>query len=62
MEKLAQKKAFTIGDRMDTDIKAGIEAEIETVLVLTGVTSRDDLPNFPYSPHYILEGVSEIPI
>jgi NagD protein len=63
LKKLGSKREDTaiIGDRMDTDIKAGIEAEIETVLVLTGVTSRDDLPDFPYSPHYILEGVSEIP-
>jgi NagD protein len=63
LKKLGSKREDTaiIGDRMDTDIKAGIEAEIETVLVLSGVTSREDLPNFPYSPHYILEGVNEIP-
>ncbi len=50
-----------IGDRMDTDILAGVETEIETVLVLTGVTSREDLFRFPYQPRYILDGVSEIP-
>ena len=42
-----------IGDRMDTDIVAGIEADIDTVLVLSGVTSRETLQQFPYQPHYI---------
>jgi NagD protein len=50
-----------IGDRMDTDIVAGVEAEIETVLVLSGVTAREDIPRFPYRPSHILEGVYEIP-
>jgi NagD protein len=50
-----------IGDRMDTDIVAGIESEIETVLVLSGVTALADIPRYPYCPHHILEGVFEIP-
>ena len=50
-----------IGDRMDTDILSGIEAEIEPVLVLSGVTSAEDLRHFPYAPHYVLEGVGDIP-
>ncbi|MDR0387503.1 MAG: HAD-IIA family hydrolase, partial [Treponema sp.] len=50
-----------IGDRMDTDIAAGMEAEIETILVLSGVTELKDVPAFPYQPSYILEGVFEIP-
>ena len=50
-----------IGDRMDTDIVAGVESEIETVLVLSGVTSREDISRFPYQPKHILEGVYEIP-
>ncbi len=49
-----------IGDRMDTDIIAGIESNIDTVLVLSGVTKREDLANFPYQPKYILNGVGEI--
>lgn len=63
LKKLGRRREETaiIGDRMDTDIVAGIEAEIETVLVLSGVTSRENLPEFPYSPHYILDGVNEIP-
>ena len=46
-----------IGDRMDTDIIAGIETEIDTVLVLSGVTQMKDLENFPYRPKYIVKDV-----
>ena len=49
-----------IGDRMDTDIIAGIESNVDTILVLSGVTSRDDIDNFPYRPKYILNGVGDI--
>ncbi len=49
-----------IGDRMDTDIIAGIEAGIETVLVLSCVTAKEDLQKFAYRPHYILTGVGDI--
>jgi NagD protein len=38
-----------------------VEADIETVLVLSGVTSREDISRFPYRPRHILEGVFEIP-
>jgi len=56
-----REETVIIGDRMDTDIIAGIETEIETVLVLSGVTSMKELPMFPYQPGHILEGVFEIP-
>jgi NagD protein len=49
-----------IGDRMDTDIIAGIESNIDTVLVLSGVTQRSDLSKFPYQPKYVLNGVGDI--
>ena len=49
-----------IGDRMDTDIIAGIESNVDTVLVLSGVTSRDTIDDFPYRPKYILSGVGEL--
>jgi NagD protein len=49
-----------IGDRMDTDVLAGIEAEITTILVLSGVTTREDITQFAYRPDYILNGVDEI--
>jgi len=50
-----------VGDRMDTDIIAGIEAGIETVLVLSGVTTRENMKKFAYRPNYILGGVGQIP-
>jgi NagD protein len=56
-----REETAIIGDRMDTDIISGVESEIETVLVLSGVTSMADLPLFPYQPNHILEGVFEIP-
>lgn len=49
-----REESVIIGDRMDTDIVAGIESEIETVLVLTGVTRKTDLARFPYQPHHVL--------
>lgn len=49
-----------IGDRMDTDIIAGIESNVDTVLVLTGVTAREDIGNFPYRPKYIVDGVGDL--
>ena len=49
-----------IGDRMDTDIIAGIESNVDTVLVLSGVTALQDINNFPYRPKYIFNGVGDI--
>ena len=54
-------EAVMIGDRMDTDIIAGIETGLDTVLVLTGCTSASDLEQYPYRPKYVLEGVGAIP-
>lgn len=62
LKKLGCRREDTaiVGDRMDTDILAGIESEIETVLVLSGVTQQQDVQTFPYVPRYILNGVGEI--
>jgi len=64
LKRLGCKREETaiVGDRMDTDILAGIEAEITTTLVLSGVTTREDMAKFAYRPDYILEGVGEIAI
>jgi NagD protein len=50
-----------IGDRMDTDIIAGIESGLDPILVLSGVTSRDEIKNYPYHPRLVLNGVGDIP-
>jgi NagD protein len=49
--------AAMVGDRMDTDIIAGIETGLDTVLVLSGVTKPEDVQTFPYRPKYILDNV-----
>ncbi len=63
MKKLGTRRADTaiIGDRMDTDILSGIQTEIDTVLVLSGVTGERELLECPYRPSYILPGVGHIP-
>jgi len=52
--------AVIVGDRMDTDIVAGVESEIDTVLVLSGVTDMETLKHFPYRPKYIYNNVGDI--
>jgi len=54
------ENAVMVGDRMDTDIVAGIEIGMETILVLTGVTRRSDIDAFPYRPSRIVESVNRI--
>ena len=49
-----------IGDRMDTDIIAGIESGIDSVLVLSGVTTTETIHDFPYRPKYVLEGICDL--
>jgi NagD protein len=49
-----------IGDRMDTDIIGGLEAGLETILVLTGVTAREQTGVYPYLPSRIIESVAEL--
>ena len=53
--------AVMIGDRMDTDMVAGIETGLYTALVLSGVTDRTDIKKFPYRPQLVLNGVGDIP-
>ena len=55
-------EAVMIGDRMDTDIVAGIETGLDTALVLSGCTGVEDLKRYPYRPSHVLSGVGEIPL
>jgi NagD protein len=55
-----REETVIIGDRMDTDIVAGVEAGIDTVLVLSGITKEVDLERYAYRPRHILNDVGEI--
>lgn len=55
-----REETAIIGDRMDTDIKSGLESEIETVLVLSGVSNRKTPKTFAYGPNLILDGVKDL--
>lgn len=57
----SREEIAIVGDRMDTDIIAGIHSEIDTVLVLSGVTAKEDLQKFAYHPRYVLPTVGDIP-
>jgi len=56
-----REETAIIGDRMDTDIIAGIHEDLDTVLVLSGVTAREEVFKYAYRPKFILSDVSEIP-
>ena len=49
-----------IGDRMDTDVVAGIEAGLHTVLVLTGISDRASISRFPYRPDEVLDSIADV--
>ena len=54
------ENTIMVGDRMDTDIVAGITSGMETILVLTGVTDKEDIGKFPYLPTHIKKSVADI--
>lgn len=54
------EQSVMIGDRMDTDIIVGTEGGLETILVLTGVTRREDVSRFPYRPTHIVDSIADI--
>ncbi len=49
-----------IGDRMDTDVVAGMEAGLHTILVLTGVTRAEEVDGFPFRPSQIVDSVADL--
>lgn len=54
-------EAVMVGDRMDTDVISGMESGMSTVLVLSGVSSRETLRTYAYRPTVVLNGVGDIP-
>jgi NagD protein len=53
------ERTVMVGDRMDTDVVAGIEAGLETILVLTGSTRRADIDRFPFRPSRVLDSIAD---
>jgi NagD protein len=51
-----------VGDTMATDIKGGVEAGLETILVLTGVTQQEQVGRFPFQPTRVFDSVADIPV
>ena len=49
-----------IGDRMDTDVRAGMEAGLETFLVLTGLTRPDEVDRFPYRASWVVDSIADL--
>ena len=49
-----------VGDRMDTDVVAGLEAGLEAILVLTGVTTDGDTERYPYRPSRIVDSIADL--
>ncbi|HEX6553989.1 MAG TPA: TIGR01457 family HAD-type hydrolase [Ktedonobacteraceae bacterium] len=56
------ENSVMIGDRMDTDIIAGVESGLRTILVLTGVTRREQVERFPYRPTWVRESIADVEV
>lgn len=54
------EKTGMIGDRMDTDIVAGIEAGLHTVLVMTGISDQREIERYPFRPNEVLDSVADL--
>ncbi len=54
------ENAIMVGDRMDTDVRVGIESGLETILVLSGYTTRDMIDQFPYQPTRVIDSVADL--
>jgi NagD protein len=52
--------AAMVGDRMDTDVVSGLEAGLEAILVLTGLTTRDEAERYPYRPSRIVDSIADL--
>ncbi|WP_394614135.1 HAD-IIA family hydrolase [Lentzea sp. JNUCC 0626] len=54
------EQALMIGDRMDTDVRSGLEAGLSTILVLSGVFSAETAEMYPYRPTRVLKSIAEL--
>ncbi len=56
---LDKEDVLMVGDNYTTDIQAGIQNEVDTLLVLTGFTSKQDVPNLPTPPTYVVDTLDD---
>lgn len=54
------EETMMIGDRMETDIIAGVESGMMTTLVLSGVTGENEIENYPYRPGQVLQSIADL--
>jgi NagD protein len=54
------EETVMIGDRMDTDIVGAVSSGLDTILVLTGVTQRDDILKYPYQPTCVMDSIADV--
>ncbi|MCG3212011.1 MAG: Dihydroxyacetone phosphatase [Anaerolineae bacterium] len=54
------ENAVMVGDRMDTDVKIGLESGLQTILVFTGMTTPELIGKFPYRPNQVFDSVADI--
>jgi NagD protein len=54
------ESTLMIGDRMDTDVRSGLEAGLQTILVLTGISTTETAERFPYRPSRVIESIADL--
>jgi NagD protein len=54
------ESTLMIGDRMDTDVRSGLEAGLQTILVLSGISGAETAERFPYRPTLVIESIAQL--
>jgi 4-nitrophenyl phosphatase len=57
---VSHDRTIAIGDRLNTDILGAINTGIRSIMVLTGISSREDLKSIDYQPTWVMQGIQEI--
>ena len=58
---VSKDEVLVVGDRLYTDILVGVNAKVDTLCVLSGESSLEDVNNYPHKPTYILNSIKELP-
>lgn len=56
---LSKGEVLMVGDNYETDIRSGINNDIDTLLVLSGFTPKKDVPSLPVAPTYVIDSLDE---